>query len=79
MYDLPSKFNKDLMVQCSNMVPWINFCKYFQNNAMGEPILKLGDHWYGTHQYSLEPIFSFQDPEASLQVMLTSSQKAKIM
>ncbi|OWM72033.1 hypothetical protein CDL15_Pgr017916 [Punica granatum] len=57
VYDLPSKFNKDLIGQCSDIVPWIDFCKYFENNAMGEPIPKLGDHWYGTHQYSLEPIF----------------------
>ncbi|OWM72034.1 hypothetical protein CDL15_Pgr017917 [Punica granatum] len=45
VYDLPSKFNKDLMGQCSDMIPWINLCKHFQNNAMGEPIPKLGDHW----------------------------------
>ncbi|KAI3845240.1 hypothetical protein MKW98_009306 [Papaver atlanticum] len=58
VYDLPSKFNKDLMNDdCSNMVPWMNFCEYFTNEAMGEPILKLGKGWYRTHQYSLEPIF----------------------
>lgn len=57
VYDLPSKFNKDLMSRCSDMVPWINFCKYFKNDAMGDPVPKLGDHWYWTHQYSLEPIF----------------------
>ncbi|KAI3991665.1 hypothetical protein MKX01_038063 [Papaver californicum] len=58
VYDLPSKFNKDLMNDdCSNMVPWVNFCEYFTNGAMGEPILKLGEGWYRTHQYSLEPIF----------------------
>ncbi|KAI3988727.1 hypothetical protein MKX01_001499 [Papaver californicum] len=58
VYDLPSKFNKDPMNDdCSNMVPWVNFCEYFTNEAMGEPILKLGECWYRTHQYSLEPIF----------------------
>lgn len=57
VYDLPSKFNKDLVGQCHDMVPWLDFCKYFDNEALGQPIPKLGDGWYQTHQYSLEPIF----------------------
>ncbi|KAJ7952324.1 Xyloglucan galactosyltransferase KATAMARI1 [Quillaja saponaria] len=57
VYDLPSKFNKDLVGQCHDFVPWMNFCSYFNNEAMGEPISKLGKGWYQTHQYSLEPIF----------------------
>ncbi|EXC66440.1 Xyloglucan galactosyltransferase KATAMARI1 [Morus notabilis] len=39
------------------MVPWMDFCKYFGNEGLGEPIPKLGKAWYRTHQYSLEPIF----------------------
>ncbi|XP_059276214.1 xyloglucan-specific galacturonosyltransferase 1-like [Lycium ferocissimum] len=58
VYDLPTKFNKDLVAQCENMIPWVNLCKYFMSNeAMGEPILNLGKGWYQTHQYSLELIF----------------------
>lgn len=57
VYDLPSKFNKDLVGQCRDMVPWMDFCKYFGNEGLGEPIPKLGKAWYRTHQYSLEPIF----------------------
>ncbi|XP_004300780.1 PREDICTED: xyloglucan galactosyltransferase KATAMARI1 [Fragaria vesca subsp. vesca] len=57
VYDLPSKFNKDLLGQCRDMVPWMDFCEYFKNEALGESIPKLGDGWYHTHQYSLEPIF----------------------
>lgn len=57
VYDLPSKFNKDLVGQCGDMIPWTDFCKYFNNEALGEPIAKLGKGWYDTHQYSLEPIF----------------------
>ncbi|OVA11915.1 Exostosin-like [Macleaya cordata] len=59
VYDLPSKFNNDLMdeYECKDIVPWMNFCEYFTNEAMGQPIPKLGKGWYGTHQYSLEPIF----------------------
>ncbi|KAF6162231.1 hypothetical protein GIB67_008360 [Kingdonia uniflora] len=57
VYDLPPKFNKELINQCDNMVAWINFCDYFTNGAMGTEIPKLGKGWYQTHQYSLEPIF----------------------
>ncbi|XP_030453926.1 probable xyloglucan galactosyltransferase GT20 [Syzygium oleosum] len=57
VYDLPPKFNKDLFSQCNDMIPWTDFCRYFTNDAMGEPIPKLGRNWYQTHQYSLEPIF----------------------
>ncbi|CAL5187523.1 unnamed protein product [Lathyrus oleraceus] len=57
VYDLPSKFNKDLVGQCSDMLPWQNFCRYVSNEGFGEPISKLGKGWYKTHQYSLELIF----------------------
>ncbi|CAL9237598.1 unnamed protein product, partial [Arabidopsis halleri] len=57
VYDLPSKFNKDLLGQCSDMVPWANFCSYFKNDAFGDLIENLGIGWFRTHQYALEPIF----------------------
>ncbi|AES94058.1 putative exostosin [Medicago truncatula] len=57
VYDLPSKFNKDLVGQCSDMLPWQDFCRYISNEGFGEPISKLGKGWYKTHQYSLELIF----------------------
>ncbi|KAM3736028.1 hypothetical protein ACB098_10G132100 [Castanea mollissima] len=57
VYDLPSKFNTDLVGQCHDLVPWADFCEYFNNDALGQPIPKLGKGWYQTHQYSLEPIF----------------------
>ncbi|XP_077242411.1 putative xyloglucan galactosyltransferase GT20 [Tasmannia lanceolata] len=57
VYNLPPKFNKDLLDQCHEMLPWMDFCEYFANDAIGEPIPKLGKGWYNTHQYSLEPIF----------------------
>nr|XP_043625250.1 xyloglucan-specific galacturonosyltransferase 1-like [Erigeron canadensis] len=57
VYDLPTKFNKDLVAQCHDMVPWVDMCKYFSNNALGEPIPELGNRWFRTHQYSLELIF----------------------
>ncbi|CAH1451413.1 unnamed protein product [Lactuca virosa] len=57
VYELPPKFNKELVDQCHNMVPWVDMCKYFSNNALGEPIPQLGNRWFRTHQYSLELIF----------------------
>uniref|UniRef100_A0A803LRB0 Exostosin GT47 domain-containing protein n=1 Tax=Chenopodium quinoa TaxID=63459 RepID=A0A803LRB0_CHEQI len=57
VYALPPKFNKDLVAKCNEIMPWLDFCKYFENDAMGEPILELGNGWYNTHQFSLEPIF----------------------
>ncbi|KAL6006723.1 hypothetical protein ACLOJK_032216 [Asimina triloba] len=57
VYDLPPKFNEDLVGQCREILTWTNFCKYLTHDAMGEPIRKLGKGWHNTHQYSLEPIF----------------------
>ncbi|KMT05297.1 hypothetical protein BVRB_7g174350 [Beta vulgaris subsp. vulgaris] len=57
VYDLPSKFNKDLVAKCNEIMSWFDFCKYFNNDAMGEPIVELGNGWYNTHQFLLEPIF----------------------
>ncbi|CAN4095242.1 unnamed protein product [Withania somnifera] len=57
VYELPKKFNKDLVSQCADMIPWVDLCNYFINDAMGEPVQKLGKGWHQTHQYSLELIF----------------------
>ncbi|XP_031278420.1 probable xyloglucan galactosyltransferase GT20 [Pistacia vera] len=57
VYDLPTKFNKDLVGQCDDMMPWSNFCKFFNNDAFGEAIPELGQGWFNTHQYALELIF----------------------
>jgi len=57
VYDLPPKFNKDLVSQCHDMITWLDFCKHLSNDGMGEPIPELGKGWYNTHQYSLEPVF----------------------
>ncbi|KAF8103310.1 hypothetical protein N665_0188s0249 [Sinapis alba] len=56
VYDLPTKFNRDLLVDCIDMVPWSNMCKFFKNDGFGEPIENLGQGWFRTHQYALETI-----------------------
>jgi hypothetical protein len=42
---------------CGDIMPWTDFFKYFNNEALGEPIANLGNGWYHAHQYSLETIF----------------------
>ncbi|KAL1187736.1 putative xyloglucan galactosyltransferase GT20 [Cardamine amara subsp. amara] len=56
VYDLPSKFNKDLLIACNDILPGVNLCSYFKNEGFGEAIENLGQGWFGTHMYSLEPI-----------------------
>ncbi|CAH8390784.1 unnamed protein product [Eruca vesicaria subsp. sativa] len=56
VYDIPSKFNRDLLGHCKDMVPWTNMCRFFKNDGFGEPIKNLGQGWFMTHQYALEPI-----------------------
>ncbi|KAL8141651.1 hypothetical protein V2J09_014683 [Rumex salicifolius] len=57
VYDLPTKFNKELLGYCSDMMSWLDFCNFLSNNAFGEAVPLLGNGWYNTHQYALEPIF----------------------
>ncbi|KAH7668934.1 Exostosin-like protein [Dioscorea alata] len=57
VYDLPPKFNKDITSQCNDMLPWMELCEFFSNEALGQSIHNLGKGWHDTHQYFLEPIF----------------------
>ncbi|KAK8916622.1 Xyloglucan galactosyltransferase KATAMARI1 [Platanthera zijinensis] len=57
VYDLPAKFNKDLVAKCGELLPWSDLCEYFSNDGLGVAISGLGPGWHRTHQYSLEPIF----------------------
>ncbi|KAG7548775.1 Exostosin-like [Arabidopsis suecica] len=56
VYDLPSKFNRDLLVGCNDILPGVDLCSYFKNEGFGEAIKNLGKGWFATHMYSLEPI-----------------------
>jgi hypothetical protein len=57
VYDLPKKFNSELLEQCNSLIPWFNLCDYFTNGGMGKPIENFYQHWYQTHQYALEIAF----------------------
>ncbi|KAL2621438.1 hypothetical protein R1flu_001643 [Riccia fluitans] len=69
VYNLPSRFNSDLVGQCDTLLPWFDFCDYFKHeglglvvnteerNSHGEAVLVPGGSWHLTHQYALELIF----------------------
>uniref|UniRef100_A0A5K1AWI0 Exostosin GT47 domain-containing protein n=3 Tax=Nymphaea colorata TaxID=210225 RepID=A0A5K1AWI0_9MAGN len=76
VYDLPAKFNKEMLEKCGDIFPWMNFCSYLTNQGMGRAVHELGPNWYSTNQFSLESIFHsriknhrcrvFKEEEASL-------------
>ncbi|KAL3680488.1 hypothetical protein R1sor_023444 [Riccia sorocarpa] len=67
IYDLPSRFNEDLLEQCDALHRWMNLCDYFQNQGMGvvlekspkkrKEVLIPDGSWYLTYKYTLELIF----------------------
>lgn len=62
MYNIPLSFNTDLLELCEGgLVPWIKFCKHYQNYGFGELVNAsnaiFGDDWYRTDAYMLEVIF----------------------
>ncbi|KAL2621358.1 hypothetical protein R1flu_001563 [Riccia fluitans] len=67
VYNLPRKFNADLIAQCDTLENWVNLCDYLQHDGMGlvlnytgeekEAVLTPEGSWHMTHQHLLEPIF----------------------
>jgi len=57
VYDLPPKFNKDILARCSDILPWASLCDLLNNEGMGKPVPELGKGCYTTYQFSLEIIF----------------------
>jgi hypothetical protein len=63
MYDLPPRFNDDLVRDCRNLQIWMDMCPYMVNCGMGPA---MGDEaggafsgrgWFATDQFSLDIIF----------------------
>ncbi|XP_040384448.1 xyloglucan galactosyltransferase KATAMARI1 homolog [Oryza brachyantha] len=63
MYDMPARFNEELLRDCYALRPWMGgMCRYVVNGGMGEP---LGDEggvfsergWFATDQFLLDIIF----------------------
>ncbi|KAG9145269.1 hypothetical protein Leryth_008227 [Lithospermum erythrorhizon] len=66
VYDMPSLFNKDLVLTtCDDLDPWKWQCGIVSNHGFGKPATELvgiipeslSPAWYRTNQFSLEPIF----------------------
>lgn len=57
MYDLPAKFNSQLLRNCSGkLVAWLDFCQHIENQGFGTEI-KNWTGWYATDLYMLELVF----------------------
>jgi len=59
MYDLPEKFNAEILKRCEfGLVKWFNICPLTENDGLGQPYKSsLGDGWYDTDTYMLEIIY----------------------
>ncbi|CAM0956919.1 unnamed protein product [Alopecurus aequalis] len=62
MYDMPARFNDDLVRNCGNLHPWLDMCPYMANDGMGMPLgdkggVFPGRGWYSTDQFMLDLIF----------------------
>lgn len=57
MYDLPAKFNSQLLDNCSGkLVSWLDFCRHIENQGFGTSI-RNRTGWYATDLYMLELVF----------------------
>ncbi|XP_061364752.1 probable xyloglucan galactosyltransferase GT12 [Gastrolobium bilobum] len=64
VYDLPSRFNEDLLKGCHSLSKWVDMCPYMSNLGLGPKVIEksneevlLNGSWYATNQFSLEVIF----------------------
>ncbi|KAL5542904.1 hypothetical protein UlMin_010614 [Ulmus minor] len=62
VYNLPSKFNIELLKSCHSLIRWIDMCPFVTNMGLGPKIhdsngvlSKKG--WFNTNQFTLEVIF----------------------
>ncbi|CAK9171254.1 unnamed protein product [Ilex paraguariensis] len=58
VYELPEKFNLDLLRHCQNLNVYTNMCPHVANGGLGQPLPNMGSNsWFATHQYTAEMIF----------------------
>jgi len=64
VYNLPSRFNEDLLKKCHTLLKWEDLCLYLSNLGLGPKIIEESrkkvlskKNWYATNQFSLEVIF----------------------
>ncbi|KAK7295643.1 hypothetical protein RJT34_18554 [Clitoria ternatea] len=64
VYDLPSRFNVELLKNCHSLVKWFDMCPYMSNFGLGVKVVEkakkkvlMKESWYVTNQFALEVIF----------------------
>ncbi|KAL7219742.1 hypothetical protein ACSBR2_012746 [Camellia fascicularis] len=63
VHDLPSRFNTDILKNCSSLIKWFDICKYVSNMGLGpraadfHGIFQNNISWFETNQFLLEVIF----------------------
>ncbi|KAL2329676.1 hypothetical protein Fmac_017257 [Flemingia macrophylla] len=64
VYDIPGRFNRDLLKGCHSLMMWRDMCPYLSNLGLGSKVIDkskekvlLKGSWYRTNQFSLEVIF----------------------
>lgn len=63
VYDLPSRFNDDMLKHCRKLSLWTNMCKFMSNAGLGPPLENIkgvfsNTGWYATNQFAVDVIFS---------------------
>jgi hypothetical protein len=61
VYDLPPRFNDDIVRGCRALRPWMDMCPFMPNCGMGQPLGAEGGAfpgrgWYATDQFMLDVI-----------------------
>ncbi|KAJ3680783.1 hypothetical protein LUZ60_015272 [Juncus effusus] len=62
VYDLPSRFNTDILLDCKNLSSWHDMCRLTSNYGLGPELKKAGSilpesGWFETNMWTLEIIF----------------------
>ncbi|CAI9774402.1 unnamed protein product [Fraxinus pennsylvanica] len=63
VYDLPPRFNENMLKECRSLSLWTNMCKYTTNAGLGPPLENAegvfsNTGWYATNQFAVDVIFS---------------------
>lgn len=63
VYDLPPRFNDDMLKECRKLSLWTNMCKFTTNAGLGPPLENVegvfsNTGWYATNQFAVDVIFS---------------------
>ncbi|XP_071714071.1 xyloglucan galactosyltransferase MUR3-like [Rutidosis leptorrhynchoides] len=62
VYDLPSRFNEDIVKECASINKWLGMCKFTSNGGFGPKLNNTqgvfsNNGWYNTDHFTLDLIF----------------------